>query len=38
MTYGTTLGEHLTIATSASIFYITIDYKQKQIWKYQSVI
>ena len=29
MTYGTTLGEHLTMAASANMFYIVIDYKNK---------
>ena len=27
MTYGITLGEHLTMAASASMFYIAIDFK-----------
>ena len=29
MTFGMLLGEHLTMATSASMFYITIDHKNK---------
>ena len=29
MTFGTTLKEHLTIAASANMFYIPIDYKKK---------
>ena len=29
MTFGTTLGEHLTMAASANKFYIAIDYKNK---------
>ena len=29
MTFGMTLGEHLTMAASASMFYIAIDYKNK---------
>ena len=29
MTFGMTLGEHLTIAASASMFYIVIDDKNK---------
>ena len=33
MTFGMTLREHLTMATSASIFYIAIDYKNKRNMK-----
>ena len=33
MTFGMTLREHLTMAASASMFYIAIDYKNK---KYES--
>ena len=29
MTFGMPLGEHLTMGTSASMFYITIDHKNK---------
>ena len=29
MTFGTTLGEHLTMAAYAHIFYIATDYKNK---------
>ena len=29
MTFVATLGEHLTMATSANMFYIAIDYKNK---------
>ena len=29
MTFGTTSGEQLTMAASANIFYVTIDYKNK---------
>ena len=29
MTFGMILGEHLTMAASASMFYIAIDYKNK---------
>ena len=33
MTFGMTLGEHLTMAASASMFYIAINYKNKQNMK-----
>ena len=33
MTFGMTLGEHLTIAASASMFYIAINYKNKENMK-----
>ena len=29
MTFGMTLAEHLTMAVSANMFYITIDYKNE---------
>ena len=29
MTFGVTLGEHFMMATSAKMFYIAIDYKNK---------
>ena len=29
MTFGMTLGKHVTMAGSASMFYIEIDYKKK---------
>ena len=29
MTFGATLGEHLTMAASAKMFYVAIDYKNK---------
>ena len=29
MTFGMTLGEHLAMAASTSVFYIAIDYKNK---------
>ena len=33
MTLGTTLREHLTMAASANMFYIAIDYKNKSNMK-----
>ena len=36
MTFGATLGEHLTIAASANMFYIAIDYKNKTYMKIEA--
>ena len=36
MTFEMTLGEHLPMAASTSMFYIAIYYKNERIWKYES--